>query len=121
MVNKSLVKFIKAARKRGFDDYQIRNPLIKKGWPSEEVENAFASLKPKHKFKNKISIFLDSDLLKQLERRADKNMFTLPEQIEDILRRSVLNGKKKTPKEEKVDDKFITFFSRKYTGKKSED
>jgi len=51
-------------------------------------------------------------VLKKLEKRAKKNMLNLNEQVEDILRRSVLNFRK-TPAEEKVDDKFITFFSRK--------
>jgi len=113
MPNAKLVKFIKEARKRGFDDFQIREPLMRNGWDSEEIEKAFAYLKPKYKYKNKVSIFLDSELLKHLQKRADKNMFTLSEQIEDILRRSALNLRKKTPTEEKVDDKFITFFSRK--------
>jgi hypothetical protein len=113
VVNNKLVKFIKEARKRGFDDFQIRDPLIKQGWAIDEIEKAFASLKPKYKFKNKITIFLDSELLKRLEKRAEKNMLTITEQIEDILRRSTLNTCKKTPQEEKVDDKFITFFSRK--------
>lgn len=113
MPNKALVKFIREARKRGFDDFQIRKPLLENGWDFEEIEKAFASLKPKYKYKNKVSIFLDSELLKRLQKRADKNMFTLSEQIEDVLRRSALNMRKKTSTEEKVDDKFITFFSRK--------
>ena len=112
MPNKSLIKFIKEARKRGYDDYQIREPLLKHGWPLDELEKAFNYLKPKYKYKNRILIFLDSDVLKKLEKRAEKNMFTLSEQIEDILRRSVLSQKKST-QEEKLDDKFIAFFSRK--------
>ena len=111
MANKALVKFIKEARKRGFDDYQIREPLIKHGWPLDEIEKAFNSLKPKYKYKNKISIFLDNEILKKLEKRAKKNLFTLPEQIEDILRRSILS-QKKSAQEEKLDDKFLAYFSR---------
>lgn len=88
MPDKKLIKFIKEARKRGFDDFQIKEPLLKKGWPLEEIEKAFAFLKPKYKYKNKISIFLDSDILKRINKRAKRNMFTLSEQIEDILRRS---------------------------------
>jgi len=110
--NQNLVKFIKEARKRGFDDYQIREPLLRKGWPFDEIEKAFCVLKPKFKYKNKVSVFLDSDLLKKLEKRAGKNMLTLPEQIEDILRRSTLSLKK-TTKEEKLDDKLVALFSRK--------
>lgn len=111
MPDKKLVKFIKDARKRGYDDYQIREPLIKHGWQFDEIEKAFNYLKPKYKYKNKISIFLDNEILKKLEKRAQRNLFTLSEQIEDILRRSVLS-QKKTTKEEKLDDKFIAFFSR---------
>ena len=113
MANQKLVKFIREARRRGFDDFQIREPLLKHGWPLEEIEKAFAFLKPKYKYKNKVSIFLDAELLRRLEKRADKNMMTLSEQIEDVLRRSALNMRKKTPTEEKIDDKFITYFSRK--------
>lgn len=113
MVNKELVKFIKIARERGFDDYKIREPLLKHGWPNDEIEKAFAYLKPRYKYKNKVSIYLDSELLRKLERRAKRNFLTLPEQIEDILRRSTLNTQKRAYKEEKLDDKFISFFSRK--------
>lgn len=112
-VNAQLVSFIQEARARGFDDFYIREPLLKSGWPVEEVKKAFAYLKPKTKSKNRLQIYIDGKVLKQLEKRAEKNMLNLHEQIEDILRRSVLNLKKKTPAEEKVDDKFITFFSRK--------
>lgn len=111
MPNTSLVKFIQEARKRGFDDWQIREPLLKKGWPLEEVESAFLSLKQKFHFKNKVCVFLDSDMLKILEKRAKRNMFTLSEQIEDILRRSCLNLKKATGKE-KIDDMLVSLFSR---------
>lgn len=112
MSNKELVKFIKEARKRGFDDYQIREPLLKKGWPFELVEESFASLRTPIKFKNKVCVYLDSDLLRIMERRAKKNMLNVHEQIEDILRRSCINQKKSTA-EEKLDDKFIALFSRK--------
>ena len=86
--NKQLVKFIKQARERGFDDYQIKEPLMRRGWPLDEVEKAFFHLKPRYKFKNKINIFVDSDVLKIIEKRAKKNLFTVSEQIEDIVRRS---------------------------------
>ena len=118
MANQKLVAFIKEARKRGFDDFQIRDPLLKHGWPSQKIEEAFEFLKPseeKDSEKNKIAIYLDDKLLSKLESRAKKNMLNLHEQIEEILRRSTLNMRKKTPAEEKVDDKFITFFSRKKT------
>lgn len=67
-----------------------------------------------------IILFLDEELRDALEKRAKKNMFTLPEQIEDILRRSVLNQKlKRTLPEDKLDDKLVGLFSRKNTGPKS--
>ena len=114
MPNKKLIIFIKEARKKGYDDFQIREPLLKHGWPLNEVESAFNYLKPKYKYKNKVSMFLDSEILKKLQKRADKNLFTLSEQIEDILRRSVLSQRNSISKNpEKLDDKFIAFFSRK--------
>lgn len=112
MPNKSLVDFIREARKRGFDDFQIRGPLLKKGWPSDEIEKAFYALKPKYKLKNKVSIFLDSEILKMIDKRAKKNMLSLSEQIEDILRRSCVNMKKGTSKPIKCDDNLVAIFSR---------
>ncbi|HLD97725.1 MAG TPA: CopG family transcriptional regulator [Candidatus Nanoarchaeia archaeon] len=119
MVNKELVNFIKEARKRGFDDYQIRKPLLDNNWPIHEIEKAFASLSPKThlKYKNKVTIYLDSSVLKVLEKRADKSLMTLSEMIEDILRRSAINSKKIKKSEEKLDDMFISLFSRKTPGK----
>jgi hypothetical protein len=114
--NADLVKFIKEARKRGFDDYQIRTPLIKQGWAVSEIEMAFGSLKRKKRehisFKNKVTIYLNNDLLYLIEKRAKRNMLTLPEQIEDILRRSTLNQKKGKVCGEKIDDLLVSLFSR---------
>jgi len=114
--NADLVKFIKTARKRGFDDYEIREPLLKQGWALDEVEAAFYSLRPNKRehisFKNKVTIYLNNDLLKLIEKRAKKNMLTLPEQIEDILRRSTLSLKKGKLPKEKLDDLLVSLFSR---------
>jgi len=114
--NADLVKFIKEARKRGFDDYEIRTPLLKEGWAVYDVECAFNSLKPKKRehinFKNKVTIYLNNDLLKLIEKRAKRNMLTLPEQIEDILRRSTLSLKKGKLTGEKIDDLLVSLFSR---------
>jgi len=119
MANKQLVDFINEARRRGFGDFEIREALSSHGWPIEEVEKAFAALAPKDRIKNQINLFLDDELLKGLEKRAKKNMFTLPEQIEDILRRSVLSqSKKKSIYDEKLDDTLVSIFSRKNTGPK---
>jgi hypothetical protein len=111
MPNKQLLSFIKEARKRGFEDYQIREPLLKKGWTASEVKEAFSALKPELEDKNKVCIYLDSEILARLQRRARKNLLTLPEQVEDILRRSCLNLKPGTSKEN-IDDMLITLFSR---------
>lgn len=68
---------------------------------------------------SRITIELDEEIEKVLKKRADKNMFSLIEQIEDILRRSaVSSGKKTSPYEPKVDDKLIGLFSRHRTGPK---
>lgn len=110
-----LIKFIKEARKRGFDDIEIKKPLLKKGWSIESIEKAFSKIKIKKEkleFKNKINIWLDNGLLKLIEKRADKNLMNVHEQIEDILRRSCLNLKT-AKKQDKIDDIFLTFFSRK--------
>jgi len=63
-------------------------------------------------FKNKVTIYLNNDLLALISKRAKRNMLTLPEQIEDILRRSCLLLKPKSIKEEKLDDLLVGLFSR---------
>jgi chorismate mutase len=120
--NPDLIKFIREARRRGFDDYSIRTPLLKHGWALSEVEAAFNALKRKarehYHFKNKVTIYLDNELLKMIEKRAKKNMLTLPEQIEDVLRRSCLSLKAKKFPAEKIDDLLVAIFSRQKRGKK---
>lgn len=114
MANKDLVKFIKEARKRGFDDYEIKTPLLQKGWPLSEIEKAFSESTPKlkYKFKNKITLFIDNEVLKILGKRAKKNLFTISEQIDDILRRSCLMAKNQKKQDEKIDDLLVSIFSR---------
>jgi len=121
MVNIKLVAFIKEARKRGYSDHAIRKPLLESGWSLQQVESAFSSATPnvRIKSKNKVTIYLDSDVLDVLEKRANKNLLTLGEKIEDILRRSVLSTKKVKKFNDVLDDKFIAIFSRRnYKGKK---
>lgn len=113
MANQKLVNFIKEARRRGFDDYEIRRPLLTQGWPPEEVEAAFISLRPRPSHKHRVCAYLDSEVLKKLAKRAKRNMFTLDEQIADILRRSTLTAKSHFPSTEKLDDFLISLFSRK--------
>lgn len=115
MLNKDLLKFIKEARVRGFEDYQIKEILLKHSWPPKELEEAFAILNPHKalKYKDRVTIYLDSEVLKAVEKRAKKNIFTIPEQIEDILRRSCIRMKSTKKQQEKLDDMLISLFSRK--------
>lgn len=111
-MTKQLIQFILEARKRGFSDNQIREAILNKGYPTKNMIAAFQSLSPKFRLKNQVSLFLSDELLKKLQKRADKNMLTLSEQIEDILRRSCINSKKRLA-DEKLDDKLVGMFSRK--------
>ncbi len=110
--NRELVKFIREARARGFDDYRIRGPLLRQGWPEHEVERAFSSLKEPLRLKNKISVYLDDSILRAIEKRAKRNLLSVSEQIEDIVRRSAAN-QRKTRVDEKLDDVLVALFSRK--------
>ncbi|MEK6929006.1 MAG: hypothetical protein AABW65_03585 [Nanoarchaeota archaeon] len=66
--------------------------------------------------KTSIHIVIDEKLKKTLNNRAKKEMLSIEELIVDILRRSTLTYMGKKYYGDKVDDKFLTFFSRK--GKK---
>jgi len=67
----------------------------------------------------RISIQLDEKEIKLLKKRADKNLLSLREQIEDIIRRSCVNASSKASAPENVcDDKLVTIFSRHKKGKK---
>ena len=119
MIHKQLTDFINEARKRGFSDAQIKHALIEKSWPIEKIDKAFESLTPKFKSKNQVAIFLSDDLLNIIEKRAKKNLQTLPEQIEEILRRSCVTYKGgKKLNQEKLDDTLVGLFSRRNTGRK---
>jgi hypothetical protein len=131
------VEYIQEARRRGFGDLAIRNSLIEKGWPLNEIDLAFSYVQTLNSEEgwhekgeiereyydsgeNKIVLYIDDELLEMLEKRAKKNMLTLPQQVEDILRRSTLNQKnKKNAGNEKLDDNLVGIFSRKKTGPKS--
>ena len=112
-----LLKFITKARKRGFSDSLIRKVLIRNKWTEGDINEAFKKLHPKQKIKNQICIFLSDEVLKSLQKRAKRNLFTLSEQIEDILRRSSVR-KKKTQSQEKIDDLLVAIFSRSQRGRK---
>jgi hypothetical protein len=110
-MNKKLINFIKSARNKGYSDLQIREALIEYKWPANQITEAFNSLNPVFKLKNQVCIFLSQDLINKLQKRSKKNLFTLSEQIEDILRRSCLSQKTANP--EKLDDTLVSLFSRK--------
>ncbi len=111
MTNQQLLTFIKEAKHRGYDTYQIRTALLHEGWSEDEVDHAFETLEPRGK--NRISIYLDDKILAVIEKRAKRNLLTLPEQVEDIVRRSAVNAKHTTIKPEKLDDLLVSIFSRK--------
>jgi hypothetical protein len=114
MADKTLIEFIKEARRRGFEDYEIRKPLLERGWTLEQLKEAFAELKETSRYKNQISVYLDSRILHSLEKRAKRNLLTISEQIEDIVRRSVAVSRRRTIRTpEKLDDLLVGLFSRK--------
>jgi hypothetical protein len=119
MADKELVNFIIEARKRGYSDIQIKEALIKNNWQVNKIEEAFNSFNPKFKSKNQICIFLGNDILKSLEKRGKANMFTISEQIEDILRRSCVRGTQTKISKEKIDDLLVECFSRSRKGRKN--
>lgn len=65
-----------------------------------------------------ITINIDEEVKKIISRRAKKNMFTLREQIEDILRKSAVRTKTGTYRAIKVDDRLVAAFSRDKRGRK---
>jgi len=66
----------------------------------------------------KLTIDLNTEEVKILQRRGKKNILTLREQVEDIIRRSCINTKTTTPASAKCDDKLVEIFSRQKRRKK---
>lgn len=66
----------------------------------------------------KLTISLDDDEVKILKRRAKKNLFSLKEQVEDIVRRSCVSSKTGSYITFKSDDKLVEIFSRDKRGRK---
>ena len=66
-----------------------------------------------------LTITLNDDVMRLLKKRADENLLNEREQIEDIIRRSMLSYKK-TSRERtiKIDDKLVSAFSRERRGRK---
>src|SRR3989344_6739191 len=109
--NPELIKFIVEAKRRGFSSNEIVQPLLKRGWPEKQVNEAFKEA-VKSFSKEKISIYLDSEVLKIIKKRAKKNLLSVEEQIEDIVRRSCVNARKKKQTSENIDDLLLSIFSR---------
>ena len=66
-----------------------------------------------------ISVFIDDEEKKILESRAKKNLMTLKEQAEDIIRRSCVRTKSKSVPYDPCDDKLVKIFSKSRRGRKS--
>ena len=66
----------------------------------------------------KITISLDKEEVKILNKRSKKNFLTLKEQIEDIIRRSCVRTSKGTYRPLKIDDRLVGIFSREMRGRK---
>ena len=64
-----------------------------------------------------ITISIDEKVKKILEKRAKKNLLSLQEQAEDILRRSAVNYQSGTSTTAVGDDKLVEIFSRHRKGK----
>lgn len=64
----------------------------------------------------RVSIELSDKEIETLEKRAKKNFLSLKEQIEDIIRRSVIRGKSSGYKAIKPDDRLVGIFSREKRG-----
>lgn len=66
----------------------------------------------------RLTIELDDEEVKILKRRGKKNILTLREQVEDIIRRSCIKAKSSNIPRSKSDDKLVDIFSRDRRGKK---
>jgi hypothetical protein len=60
----------------------------------------------------RLTIDLTEQEIKLLKKRGKKNILTLREQVEDIVRRSCINSKTKTTSSPKCDDQLVEIFSR---------
>ena len=108
-----LLRFIIEARKKGFSDSEIKTPLLEKGWQEDVVDDAFNHIIEKIEKRKTLTITLPVSVIDIVEKRAKKNILSLEEQIEDIIRRSAVNAKnKKFLSPEKIDDLLVSIFSR---------
>ena len=67
----------------------------------------------------KLTISLDDKEVKILKKRGKKNILTLKEQVEDIVRRSCVSYSKTSDSTKtKIDDRLVEAFSRDRRGRK---
>ena len=65
-----------------------------------------------------ISVFIDEEEEDILNKRAKKNLMTLNEQVQDIIRRSCVNAKKNYVPQDSCDDRLVQIFSKQNKGRK---
>jgi hypothetical protein len=65
-----------------------------------------------------VTIHLDENVKKIISKRAKRNLLTLREQIEGILRKSAVRTKIGISRTIKVDDRLVAAFSREKRGRK---
>ena len=65
-----------------------------------------------------ITIDIGDDIQKIISKRAKKNMLTLREQVEDIVRQSAVRTKVGSVSDDKIDDTLVGVFSRSKRGRK---
>lgn len=66
-----------------------------------------------------ITIDIDEDVQKIISKRAKKNLMTLREQIEEIIRQSAVRTKSgSSSSDDKIDDTLVGVFSRQKRGRK---
>lgn len=65
-----------------------------------------------------ITVTLNAEEEKALTKRAKKNLMTIEEQVQDIIRRSCVTSSKTTIPKLDIDDKLVSIFSRHKNGKR---
>ena len=65
-----------------------------------------------------ISIRFGKELAKEIKKRAKKSFLSVPELIEDIVRRSMISYTGGIRRTLKIDDKLVAMFSREKRGRK---
>ena len=118
VADQKLIDFIIEVKRRGYNNSEVIPQLTERGWSIREINAALKSISTTKK--EKVEIYLNENIIDIVKKRARKNLLSLPEQIEDIVRRSCVNTKiNKSKANEKLDDLLVGIFSRRKSGKKS--